>query len=45
MAISSRVNSNEEVPVYCRLTLNQKQKQFIIGCTVPLVIWEQAKQQ
>ncbi len=44
MAISSRVNSYGEVPVYCRLTLNQKQKQFMIGCTVPLVIWEQAKQ-
>jgi hypothetical protein len=45
MAVSSRTNTNGEVPVYCRLTYKQKQKRFMIGCTVPLKIWDRTKQQ
>jgi hypothetical protein len=44
MALHSRVNDNGEVPVYCRLTHNQRQKRFMIGCTVPIQIWKQSKQ-
>lgn len=44
MAIRSRVNANGETPVYCRLIYKQRQKRFMIGCTVPLNIWEQSKQ-
>lgn len=43
MAISSRTNKNGEVPVYCRLTYKQKQKRFMIGCTVPLNILDRSK--
>ncbi len=45
MAIRSRKNTKGEAPVYCRLTYKQKQKSFMIGCTVSRDIWEQSKQQ
>lgn len=44
MALRSRVNENGEVPVYCRLIYNQRQKRFMIGCTVPIEMWKQSKQ-
>src|ERR1019366_1701974 len=44
MALHSRVNENGEVPVYCRLMYNQRQKRFMIGCTIPIQMWKQSKQ-
>ena len=44
MALRSRANENGEVPIYCRLTYNQRQKRFMIGCTVPFEMWKQSKQ-
>ncbi|HEY8688986.1 MAG TPA: site-specific integrase [Chitinophagaceae bacterium] len=44
MAIQSRTNSNGEMPVYCRLIYKQRQKRFMIGCTVPKNMWDQSKQ-
>lgn len=44
MALESRTNAKGETPVYCRLTLNQRQQRFMIGCSVPINIWEQDKQ-
>jgi integrase/recombinase XerD len=44
MAIASRANANGELPVYCRLTLAKRQRRFMIGCTIPLNMWDQAKQ-
>lgn len=44
MALSSRINERGEAPVYCRLNYNHRQKRFMIGCRVPLSIWEQSKQ-
>lgn len=44
MALASRANKNGEAPVYCRLTLNQRQQRFMVGCTVSMSIWDQTKQ-
>jgi integrase/recombinase XerD len=44
MALGSRANSNGETSLYCRLTYKQRQKRFMIGCTVPLNMWDQSKQ-
>jgi|GEM_PF-137456 len=44
MAISSRENANGEMPLYCRILYKGRQKRFMIGCTVPLSIWDQTKQ-
>ncbi len=44
MALHSRANAHGETPLYCRLTYKQRQKRFMIGCRVPLNIWEQSKQ-
>ncbi len=44
MALSSRSNSNGETPLYCRLTYKQRQKRFMIGCTVLSSMWDQPKQ-
>jgi hypothetical protein len=44
MALQSRISDNGEMPVYCRLTYHQRQKRFMIGCKVPLEMWNQSKQ-
>lgn len=44
MALQSRISDTGELPVYCRLTYHQRQKRFMIGCKVPLEMWNQSKQ-
>lgn len=44
MALHSRMSDSGELPVYCRLTYKQQQKRFMIGCKVPLKMWNQSKQ-
>lgn len=44
MALSSRTNTKGVTPVYCRVTFQQTRKRFMIGCYVPIKLWEQNKQ-
>ena len=44
MAIPSRTNAKGEMPLYCRVMYNGRQKRFMIGSTVQPAIWNQSKQ-
>ena len=44
MALKSRANTKGEYPIYCRLTLNKRSQQFMVGCTVYKDIWDNIKQ-
>lgn len=44
MALTSRANTNNEAPVYCRLMINQRQQRFMIGEKLPLILWDRDKQ-
>ncbi|HRP90751.1 MAG TPA: tyrosine-type recombinase/integrase [Edaphocola sp.] len=43
--IKSRLNSNGEAPLFCRLTANKSNSRFSVGVFIPPSVWSQDKQQ
>lgn len=44
MALTSRASANNEIPIYCRLTLHNRQQRFMIGEKIPADLWDKVKQ-
>lgn len=44
MALTSRANANNEIPIYCRLTMHNRQQRFMIGEKIPADLWDKDKQ-
>lgn len=44
LLIKSRLNSDGDAPIYCKLTLNNTNQRFAIGYFTPLNLWSQQKQ-
>lgn len=44
MALTSRANNNNKIPIYCKLTFQNRAQRFMIGEKATVDLWDKDKQ-